>query len=568
MNPEKNEPIMMKGSEIVIECLKRQGVNLVFAYPGGAAIDLHQALIGSGIRVILPRHEQGGAFAADGFARVSGRVGVCMATSGPGATNLLTGIADCYSDSIPVVFITGQVGSSMIGKNAFQEIDIIGMTRPIIKHSYLVFDAQELPQIISEAFELAASGRPGPVVIDLPKNVQQQLCTPNFETHKMIGGKIPPPADSADIEAIRTAIAGSNKPCIYFGGGIISSGASAELRIFMESYHIPAVSSLLGVGAIPYEHPLYLTWLGMHGATFANYAANECDLLLTFGARFDDRVTGNPQTFATTAKIVHVDIDHSEINKNKFADIGIVADIKEILAELNKKPLHREYTNWFAQISEWRQMFPMTFEDKTATIQPQKVVQMLSTLTNGDAVIVTGVGQHQMFAAQYYNFKFPRQLLTSGGLGSMGFGLPAAMGAKSACPDKMVINIDGDGSFQMNIQELGTVQMEELPIKMVILNNQHLGMVAQWEDRFYGGRRGNTVLKNPLADRPYPDFATIARGYGIPAREVYTLDELEPALKEMLDSPGSFLLDIHTGYEEHVLPMIPAGKDYKATISR
>lgn len=568
MDSEKTEDKMMKGSEIVIKCLKRQGVDLVFAYPGGAAIDLHQALIESGIRVVLPRHEQGGAFAADGYARVSGKVGVCMATSGPGATNLQTGIADCYLDSIPAVFITGQVGSSLIGKNAFQEIDVIGTTRPIVKHSYLIFDVKEIPQVISEAFELAASGRPGPVVIDLPKNVQQQMCIPDFNVTTRLTKKSSPKARPAEIEAIRTAIADSKKPCLYFGGGIISAEASAELLQFMESYNIPTVSTLLGVGAIPYDHPLYLRWLGMHGTTFANYTANECDLLLAFGARFDDRVTGDPRNFATNAKIIHVDIDDSEINKNKFADIGIVANIRDVLIELNKKPLYREYTEWFAQIAGWRKQFPMTFEQKSEAIQPQRVVEMLSELTNGDAIIVPGVGQHQMFAAQYYNFKHPRQLLTSGGLGSMGFGLPAAMGAKAACPDKLVVNIDGDGSFQMNIQELGTIHMEDLPIKIIILNNQHLGMVAQWEDRFYGGRRGNTDLTNHLSNRPYPDFVTIAKGYGIPGREVYKREELEDALKEMLAAPGSFLLDVHTGYEEHVLPMIPAGKDYKSTISR
>ncbi len=569
MSAEKHENDgMMKGSEIVINCLKRQGVDTVFAYPGGAALDLHQALIDSGIRVILPRHEQGGAFAADGYARVSGRVGVCMATSGPGATNLLTGIADCYSDSIPVVFITGQVGSAMIGKNAFQEIDIIGMTRPIVKHSYLVLDIGDLPRIIKEAFMLASSGRPGPVLIDLPKNIQQQRVKPDFDVQVQIPYKPKPEASAEDIAEIRAAIKNAKKPCVYFGGGIISSGAAAELIKFVESYNIPAVSTLMGVGAIPFGHPLYLRWLGMHGTTYANYTANECDLLLTFGARFDDRVTGNPATFAADAKIVHVDIDKSEINKNKKADIGIVADILDVLKELNREPIYQDYTEWLDQINKWREAYPMTFKHRDDIIQPQLVLEHLYEITNGDAVIVPGVGQHQMFSAQYYKFKFPRQLLTSGGLGSMGFGLPAAMGAKAACPEKLVINIDGDGSFQMNIQELGAIHMEKLDVKMVILNNQHLGMVAQWEDHFYGGRRGNTVLKNPYSERPYPDFVTIAKGYGIPGREVCCKEDLDDALREMLETPGPFLLDIHTGYEEHVLPMIPAGSHYKATISR
>lgn len=568
MEEKRENDGMMKGSEIVINCLKRQGVDTVFAYPGGAAIDLHQALIDSGIRVILPRHEQGGAFAADGYARVSGRVGVCMATSGPGATNLLTGIADCFSDSIPAVFITGQVGASLIGKNAFQEIDIIGMTRPIVKHSYLVLDIGDLPRIMKEAFMVARHGRPGPVLIDLPKNVQQQQCVPDFDVPVCIPYKPKPKAGPEDIEAIREAIRRAKRPCLYFGGGVISSGASGELLKFIESYNIPAACTLMGLGAIPSGHPLFLRWLGMHGATYANYAANECDLLLAFGARFDDRVTGNPQTFAVGATIVHVDIDNSEINKNKKADIGIRADVLDVLKELNREPIRQDYTEWLAEIRKWREMFPLDFEHRTDVIQPQRVVERLYELTGGDAVIVPGVGQHQMFSAQFYKFKYPRQFLTSGGLGSMGFGLPAAMGAKVACPDKLVINIDGDGSFQMNIQELGTVHMEDIDLKMVILNNQHLGMVAQWEDHFYGGRRGNTVLKNPLVERPYPDFITIARGYGIPGREVYKLEDLDSALREMLDTPGPFLLDIHTGYEEHVLPMIPAGKDYKCTISK
>ncbi len=569
MSEEKHENDgMMKGSEIVINCLKRQGVDTVFAYPGGAAIDLHQALIDSGIRVILPRHEQGGAFAAGGYARVSGKTGVCVATSGPGATNLLTGLADCFSDSIPVVFITGQVGASLIGKNAFQEIDIIGMTRPIVKHSYLVLDIKDLPRIIKEAFMVAANGRPGPVLIDLPKNIQQQQCVPDFNADIIMPYKPKPLATPEDIKAIREAIRHSKKPCIYFGGGVISSGASDELRRFIDLYNIPAVSTMMGLGAVPIGHPLYLRWLGMHGATYANYAANECDLLLAFGARFDDRVTGNPMTFAAGATIVHVDIDNSEINKNKQADIGVRADILDVLKELNKAPVRQDYTDWLAQIDKWRKAFPLDFAERTDIIQPQRVVERLYELTKGEAVIVPGVGQHQMFSAQFYKFKYPRQFLTSGGLGSMGFGLPAAMGAKVACPEKLVINIDGDGSFQMNIQELGTIHMEEIDVKMVILNNQHLGMVAQWEDCFYGGRRGNTVLKNPLVERPYPDFVTIAKGYGIPGREVYKLEDLDSALQEMLDNPGPFLLDIHTDYEEHVLPMIPAGKDYKATISR
>ncbi len=578
---------LLKGSEIVVRCLERQGVDVIFAYPGGQAIELHQALIGSSIRVILPRHEQGGAFAAGGYARACGRVGVSMATSGPGATNLISGIADAYMDSVPTVFITGQVPSSNIGKNAFQETDIIGVTRPIVKHSFLVLDANDLPQIIHEAFIIASSGRPGPVVIDIPKNVQIQLCDIDFDAPLNDKVRRPaPPVRSQDAERIREAVAASRRPCIYAGGGIISANASAELLKFAESWNIPVTTTLMGIGAFPESHPLSLNWLGMHGAAYANYAANEADLLLAFGARFSDRVTGNPDAFARNATVVHVDIDDSELNKNKRADIGIVADIKEMLAELNKKPEPQDYSEWFAQLDRWKELYPRSYKTKEHRVQPQFVMQTLSRLTKGEAVIVPGVGQHQMWAAQYYDYSRPRQLLTSGGLGAMGFGLPAAMGAQVACPDKLVVNIDGDGSFQMNIQELGTLKVEDIPVKMIILNNQHLGMVAQWEDRFYQSRRGNTVLGNvrgssclPGCDckgcegdrcmkgaAPYPDFVTIAKGYGVPGRTVFTREELEPAIREMLETPGPFLLDVYTGYDEHVLPMIPPGKDYRSMI--
>jgi acetolactate synthase-1/2/3 large subunit len=565
MTDNKN---MLKGNQITIKCLEKEGVDVIFAYPGGFSMELHQALQDSTIRTILPRHEQGGAFAAGGYARATGEVGVCMATSGPGATNLLTGIADAYMDSIPMVCITGQVPTNMIGKNVFQETDIIGMTRPVIKHSYLVLDASELPKVIKEAFFLAKSGRPGPVIVDIPKNVQQQFCEPDFDVSIDIRSYKPHVKIKADdIQKIKDMIRASSRPCIYAGGGIISSDSSEELRKFAEAYNIPVTTTLMGVGGFPETHPLSLKWLGMHGTVYANYAANESDLLLAFGARFDDRVTGDPSKFAVGSKIVHVDIDESEINKNKPADLGIVADIKDMLIELNKEPVHQEYAEWHARIKEWKEKFPLTYKHKPNRVQPQYVLEKLCEMTNGEAVIVPGVGQHQMWSAQFYKYTYPRQLLTSGGLGAMGFGLPAAMGAKVACPEKLVINIDGDGSFQMNIQEMGTLHIEEIGVKMIILNNQHLGMVAQWEDRFYGSRRGNTVMKSEHIERPYPDFVTIAKGYEIPGREVYSPEELEPALKEMLETDGPFILDIHTGYEEHVLPMIPPGKDYRSIIT-
>lgn len=563
MTESKQNGTPIKGAEIAIKTLEKLGVDIMFAYPGGAAIEFHQALKDSPIRVILPRNEQGGAFAADGYARATGKTGVCMATSGPGATNLLTGIADAYMDSIPMVIITGQVAASFIGKNAFQETDIIGMTRPIVKHSYLVLTPEDIVPSIVNAFHLANTGRPGPVLIDIPKNVQQAKIPFVFDPQPTLKTYSLPGRVSRDqIEAIRAAIAKSERPCIYAGGGIIAAGAAKELTEFAEKYDIPVVTTLMGVGAIPEDHPLSLKWLGMHGTYYANYAANESDLLLAFGARFDDRVTGSVESFARDAKIVHVDIDQSEINKNVHADIGVVADIREVLIELNKEPVRKERPVWKTAIRMWRNQHPLSYKKEPGVLKPQSVIETICRMTNGEAVIVPGVGQHQMWAAQFYTFRYPRQLLTSGGLGSMGFGLPAAMGAKLAMPEKTVINIDGDGSFQMNIQELGTLFAEDIPVKMVILNNQHLGMVAQWEDRFYGSRRGNTDL-TIANQRPYPDFVTIAKGYEIPGREVWKEEELEDAVREMLEAKGPFLLDCHTFYHDHVLPMIPPGKTYK-----
>jgi acetolactate synthase-1/2/3 large subunit len=562
----------IKGSELTIQCLERLGTELMFAYPGGFSMELHQALQKSPIRVILPRHEQGGAFAAGGYARATGKVGVCMATSGPGATNLISGIADAYMDSIPTVFITGQVPTHMIGKNVFQETDIIGVTRPIVKHSYLILSAAEIPQVMAEAFHIATSGRPGPVVVDIPKNVQQEMIEADFSGMDNIKldvyeESIQVKPQESDIERIRAAIVGAKRPCLYVGGGIISAEASKELLQFAESFNIPVTTTLMGIGAFPDRHPLSLKWLGMHGTYYANYAANECDLLLAFGTRFDDRVTGPVATFAAGAKIVHVDIDLTEINKNKVADIGIVANIKDVLTELNKEPIYKDYAEWHTMIRQWKEEHPLTYCKNTETIQPQYVVERLSALTNGKAVIVPGVGQHQMFAAQFYDYSEPRQLLTSGGLGAMGFGLPAAMGAKLACPEKIIVNIDGDGSFQMNIQELGTLHTEDIGVKMIILNNQHLGMVAQWEDRFYGSVRGNTVLGSTRTERPYPDFVTIAKGFMIPGREVYKREDVDAAIEEMLNTDGPFILDVHTGYAEHVLPMIKPGGTYKDMIT-
>ena len=558
---------LQKGAEIVIRCLERADVEMVFAYPGGASMELHQALCDSDIRVVLPRHEQGGAFAAAGYARASGKVGVCMATSGPGATNLVTGIADAYMDSIPLLAITGQVPQRFIGKNAFQETDIIGITRPVVKHSYLVLHPDDIPGVFAEAFHIAASGRPGPVVIDLPKDVQQAQAVPEFPAEPDLPSytvRLTPTRE--EVCRLREAIRQAERPCLYVGGGVITSGAHEELRRFAEEYNLPVVTTLLGIGAFPETHPLSLKWLGMHGTYYANSAANESDLLIAIGARFDDRVTGSVDTFAPGATIAHVDIDPSEINKNKRADIGIVCDARSLLCELLKEPIWKEYGPWHAQIREWKRRHPLAYKRDHNSIQPQRTVEVIHEQTKGQAIIVTGVGQHQMWAAQYYRFDRPRRLLTSGGLGTMGFSLPSAIGAKLACPEATVVTIDGDGSFQMNIQELGTVYCEEVDVKIVILNNQHLGMVAQWEDRFYASRRGNTELGTQKQDRPYPNFVQIAAGYGVNGREVSDPTELEDAVREMLSTPGPYLLDVHTGYQEHVLPMIPPGSSYKDTI--
>lgn len=558
----------IKGAMVAIKCLEHEGVKVIFAYPGGASMEFHQALCKSHVEVILPRHEQGGAFAAGGYSRSTGKVGVCMATSGPGATNLISGIADAYMDSVPLVVLTGQIPKALIGKTAFQETDMIGMTRPIVKHSYLVMDANDIPKVMKEAFYLASTGRPGPVVIDVPKDVQQQLIEmPEYpSTISVRGYNACPKATDKEIELIRDAIAVCERPCIYAGGGIIRGNASVELKEFAEKYNIPVTTTLMGIGSFPEDNPLSLKWLGMHGTVYANNAANECDLLLAFGARFDDRVTGPVATFAANSKIIHVDIDRSEINKNKRASIGIVSDIKHVLGKLNEKPIRKVYKEWFDSINEWKKKYPLSYDKTSTKLLPQEVINAVYRVTKGNAIIVPCVGQHQMWAAQFFTYTKPRQLITSGGLGCMGFGFPTSIGTKVANPDATVICISGDGSMQMNIQELGTAHTYEIGVKIIVMNNQHLGMVAQWEDRFYGSQRGNTVLINERSSRPYPDFVTIAKGYLIPGREVYLKEELEGAIKEMLETPGPYLLDVHIEYQEHVLPMIPPGKSYKDII--
>jgi len=596
----------MFGRDIFVEALEREGVEVIFAYPGGASMEIHQSLTKSKIRTILPRHEQGGSFSAEGYARVTGKAGVCMSTSGPGATNLVTAIADAYMDSCPLIAITGQVSLAMIGRSAFQETDIIGVTLPIVKHSYLITDINDIPRIVKEAFCIAQSGRPGPVVIDIPKNVQQQKAQPVWptleEVKKNLRGYTQPDlkADDIALHEILGLIEKAERPVLYVGGGIISSGAAEELRKFAEAANIPVTTTLMGIGGFPETHPLSLRWLGMHGAAFANWAVNGeyelrkdfndpmvkihdgADLLLAFGVRFDDRVTGKFEEFCKHGTIVHIDIDASELNKNRKAHLPVVGDIKDALTRLNQliaaRPLTKQHTAWLAQIEAWKTKAPFSYRitpeiansdhmvdhmqgKEGEVILQQMVVETLYELTHGDAYITTGVGQHQMWAGQWYKYKFPRQFVTSGGLGSMGFGYPAALGVKVAHPDKQVIDIDGDGSFLMNIQELATAHVEKIAAKAIILNNQHLGMVVQWEDKFYQGNRGHTYLGDPDGrGEIYPDYVRVCNSFGVKCERVMFKRDLRAAIQRMLDADEPYVLDVITPYTTHVIPFIPANK--------
>ena len=571
---------VMNGAEILVACLEREGVDVIFAYPGGCSMPIHQALTKTKkIRTVLPRHEQGGVFAAEGYARVSGKAGVCMATSGPGATNLVTGIADAFMDSIPMVAITGQVPQEMIGRGAFQETDVFGMTLPMVKHSYLVWDIAEIPRIVKEAFYIAQSGRPGPVLIDIPKNIQNQTMQPIFPKEVNLRGYNPEKkADDVALHELLGLIKTAKAPMIYCGGGVISGDASKELMEFAERTQIPVATTLMGIGCFPETHPLSLKWLGMHGTVYANNAVNEADLLLAIGVRFDDRVTGKVEKFCEHGTIVHIDIDNSEINKNKAVRLPILSDLKYALSRLNRmldqqdnKRVSKNFTRfpeWYRQIDEWKKKYPLSFKDTEDAIQPQHVIQLLYKMTKGEAVITTGVGQHQMWAGQFYDFDKPRTFITSAGLGSMGFGYPAAMGAKVALPNREVIDIDGDGSFLMNVQELATAHIEGIAAKAIILNNQHLGMVVQWEDRFHGGNRGHTFLGDPKdLKRIYPDYVQLCKGFGVTCERVVHKKDLPAAIKRMLDSKEVYVLDVMTPFTEHVLPMIPSGKTYKDIIT-
>jgi acetolactate synthase-1/2/3 large subunit len=592
----------MSGSEILVACLEREGVDTIFAYPGGASMEIHQALTKSKkIRTVLPRHEQGGAFAAGGYARATGRAGVCMATSGPGATNLVSGIADAYMDSVPLVSITGQVPQAMIGKGAFQETDFFGLTLPIVKHSYLITDINDIPRIVKEAFYIAQTGRPGPVVIDLPKNIQQARTQPVFPTEVNIRGYNPfPKASDIELNEIIGLIEKSERPVLYVGGGIITGNASAELREFVEATQIPVTSTIMGCGAFPETHPLSLRWLGMHGSAYANWAVNGeyelrktfndpmkriapgADLLLAFGVRFDDRVTGNVNKFCEGGTIVHIDIDPSEINKNKPANLPVVSDVQYAIGRLNemlrKRSLQKKFTKWHEQVAAWKKRAPFGYcvtdevmksqhmrdhlkGRESEVILPQMAVEMLYELSKGEAIVTTGVGQHQMWTAQYYKCDRPRQLLTSAGLGAMGYGYPAALGAKVACPDRQVVDVDGDGSFLMNVQELATAHIEHIAAKVIILNNQHLGMVMQWEDKFFQGNRGHTYLGDPENRKQiYPDYVAVCNSFNVKCERVMYQKDLRAAMQRMLDANEPYVLDVIVPYTEHVLPFIPANK--------
>ncbi len=571
---------VMTGSDILVKSLVDHGVDVIFAYPGGCSMPMHQSLTkyGKQIRTILPRHEQGGGFAAQGIARSTGKPAVAMATSGPGATNLVTAIADAKLDSVPVVFITGQVPTGVIGTDAFQETPIVEVCRSITKAHYLVTSVDDVARVMKEAFHIATTGRPGPVLVDMPKDVQLDSCEVDWDIPMELPGyRVKTPlAQPEQIRQIAAAIKHSRRPIIYCGGGVISAEGSEELRELIDKTGIPTTMTVMGLGLYPNDGPLSLDMLGMHGAAYANYAVRDCDLLIALGVRFDDRVTGKLEAFAKNAKIIHVDIDASELNKNKVAHISVCSDVRFALEELNKiVEAPEDISEWVEHCQQLKTQFPFSYDQSFDGILQQHAIRELSNLTQDRETFITvGVGQHQMWAAQFYNFRKPRRWLSSSGLGTMGFGLPAAMGVQAANPNALVVDIDGDGSFQMNIQELATLHCESLPVKVLLLNNQHLGMVVQWEDRFMNSNRAHTYLgpihheeaSGPgvtdshayVAER-YPNFVDIAKGYGCGAATVSKKADLRGALEEMINYPGPFVLDVMVPYQEHVLPMIPSG---------
>jgi acetolactate synthase-1/2/3 large subunit len=550
------------GAQILLECLKREEVQHIFGYPGGVVLDIYDELTRHpDIKHILVRHEQAAAHAADGYARASSKVGVALVTSGPGATNTVTGIASAYMDSIPIVVLTGQVPTALIGNDAFQEVDIVGITRPCTKHNYLVKDINQLAATIHEAFYIARSGRPGPVLVDLPKDIIQASTVPKYpETIKIKSYNPTYHANPRQVKRALDLILTAKKPVLYTGGGIILSNASKELSKFAETLQIPVTSTLMGLGGFPGDNPLWMGMLGMHGTYCANMSISQADVLIAVGARFDDRVTGKLADFAPHAKIIHIDIDPSSISKNVVVDIPIVGDCRDVLKQFNDllddlppKDYASSRAPWLETIKDWEQQHPLTYTWSDTTIKPQYVVEKLWELTKGEAYITTEVGQNQMWAAQFYKFKRPRQLMTSGGLGVMGYGFPAAMGVQVALPDAIVIDIAGDGSIQMNIQELITVVENQLPVKIAILNNSFLGMVRQWQQLFYERRYSSTPMTAP-------DFVKLADAYGAVGLRATKPQEVEPVIREALNTPRPVIMDFRVEPEECVMPMVPAGK--------
>ncbi len=552
--------IKLTGAQILMKALQEEGVDTIFGYPGGAVIDIYDELAKTDIRHILVRHEQGAVHAADGYARASGGVGVCLVTSGPGATNTVSGIASAYMDSVPIVVLTGQVPSHLIGNDAFQEVDIVGITRPCTKHNYLVQRVEDLARTIKEAFYIARSGRPGPVLIDLPKDVVQ--ATTNYKPVKDVRLKSYNPTYEPNVKQLPKAvkiIKDAKKPLVFAGGGVILSRAAKELTELARNIHAPVTATLMGLGAFPAKDPLWLGMIGMHGTYRANMSSAECDLLIAVGVRFDDRVTGKTDTFAPKAKIIHIDIDPTSIRKNIPVTIPIVGDCKTTLGKLNSLlskekmgNLKQKRKSWLNQIAEWKATKPLAYEQKEI-IKPQFVVEKLYELTKGSAIITTEVGQNQMWAAQYYHFDSPNAFITSGGLGCMGFGLPAAIGAQIAHPDRLVVDIAGDGSIQMNIQEMATATQYNLPVKIVILNNSYLGMVRQWQELFFDRCYACTELNHG------PDFVKLAEAYGAVGLRATRPDEVEPILKKGLSIKKPVIMDFVVEPEECVYPMVPAG---------
>ncbi len=540
----------LSGAEIVIACLKEQGVDTVFGYPGGAILNIYDALYKHPeIRHILTSHEQGASHAADGYARATGRVGVCFATSGPGATNLVTGIATAYMDSIPMVAITCNVGTSLLGKDSFQEVDIAGITIPVTKHNFIVKDVANLAGVIRRAFRIARSGRPGPVLIDVTKDVTANETEYTKETPKPI---LPDNSGirEEDLEEAVRLINGAGKPMIFVGGGAIASNASEELLEFAEKLHAPVCDTLMGKGAFSGEHPLYAGMLGMHGTKYANFGVSKCDLLVTVGARFSDRVFGDASRFATHAKILQIDVDPAEINKNILVSSSIIGDVKEVLKRLNPLLEQKDHKEWVAYIDDLKARFPLKYGEG---LTGPYIVEEIYRITKGDAIICTEVGQHQMWAAQYYKYSRPRTFLSSGGLGTMGYGLGASMGAKVAMPDKRVINIAGDGCFRMNMNELATAARYNIPIIEVVVNNHVLGMVRQWQNLFYEGRYSATILEDKA------DFVKVAEALGCRGIRVTKKEEFAPAFEEALSLGGPVLLDCQIDSDDKVFPMVPAG---------